>query len=100
MIEGDIDDGLCIDKKPGKARGSLRDFSVVAPNESGSENRSGSDTPKLQNCMSNTKNTKANMNTNTSPNSKLNLSLKDIENQLYWILYKFKILGTGRPSAG
>ena len=33
--------------KPGKARGSLRVFS--APNESGSEKRSGSDTPKLQN---------------------------------------------------
>ena len=40
------------------------------------------------------------MNTNTSPNSKLNLSLKDIENQLNWIMYKFKILGRGRPSAG
>ena len=47
---------MMVDDKPGKARGSLRDFSVEAfPNESGSENRSGSDTPKLQNIKSNTK---------------------------------------------
>ena len=52
--EDDIDDALMttmVGGKPGKARGSLRDFSVEEfPNESGSEeNRSGSDTPKLQN---------------------------------------------------
>ena len=46
---------MMVDDKPGKARGSLRVFSVEAPNESGSENRSGSDTPKLQNLKSNTK---------------------------------------------
>ena len=51
-----IDDGFSLNAlmrrvigdKPGKARGSLRVFSVEFPKESGSENRSGSETPKLK----------------------------------------------------